>query len=60
MEDGFMLAKEMGQNWSEVIEMASIERNWLLKRLSRYYQERADEIDRAIPKGRGKGLTVED
>lgn len=61
MEDGFLLAKEMGQNWSEITSMASIERNWLVDRLVKYNQDRADAIDREIRKGKRKGgLTVED
>ncbi len=55
MEEGFLLTKEMGLSWSAMTSMESRERNWLLDRLARYFEERAAAQDKADGGSGGKG-----
>jgi hypothetical protein len=55
MEEGFMLVKEMGLSWNAMTMMPSRERNWLLDRLVRYFDEKAAAISKADGGGGGKG-----
>lgn len=61
MEESFALMKGLKQNWSEITNMESKERNWLLNRLDKYNRKQTAEIEREARASRKKGgLTIEE
>jgi hypothetical protein len=55
MEEGFLLTKEMGLSWNAMTMMPSRERNWLLDRLARFFEESAAAQENADSGSGGKG-----
>lgn len=48
MDEVFFLTKEAGFSYSDLLEMETRERRWLLKRLAKFYKDQSDQLDKEI------------
>ena len=48
MEQLFIVSKEMSITYSDLLEMDTKERIWLVKRIGQFYKEQKEQLDREL------------